>query len=56
MIFKSGPTPLIATKRGCTLTARLFGDRAVRTQVHGTCLGFEALAVVVSSNDTILGK
>ena len=25
-------------------------------QVHGTCLGFEALAVVVSGNDTILGK
>ena len=26
------------------------------TQVHGTCLGFEALAVVVSDNATILGK
>ena len=25
-------------------------------QVHGTCLGFEALAVVVSDNATILGK
>ena len=28
----------------------------VRSQVHGTCLGFEALAVVVSDNATILGK
>ena len=25
-------------------------------QVHGTCLGFEALAVVVSGNYTILSK
>lgn len=30
-------------------------DRGDYFPVHGTCLGFEALAVVVSGNDTILG-
>ena len=31
-------------------------QQSCMAQVHGTCLGFEALAVIVSQNSTVLSK